>query len=149
MSRQRPRRARVAPALPLLTIPFQQVRNPRPPYDWLDPEALERIHLASLDILENVGLDFMDEEALDIWQTAGAKVDRAARRVWPDRGLVLEALASAPSSFRWRARNPAHDVIIGGDSIAFGPWGGMGYVTDLCSSFPNRVTRSTSPPGSR
>ncbi len=131
MSRQRPRRARVAPALPLLTIPFQQVRNPRPPYDWLDPEALERIHLASLDILENVGLDFMDEEALDIWQTAGAKVDRAARRVWPDRGLVLEALASAPSSFRWRARNPAHDVIIGGDSIAFGPCGGMVYVTDL------------------
>lgn len=131
MSQHRPRRQRTLPTLPLLDIPFRPLRNPRPPYDWLNPEDLERIHLASLDILENTGIDFLDEEALDIWQRAGAKVDRAARRVWPDRGLVLEALANAPASFHWRARNPAHDVIIGGDSIAFGPCGGMVYVTDL------------------
>lgn len=117
--------------MPLLDIPFRNLRNLRPPYDWLDPDALERLHDASLDILENVGLDFHDEEALDIWQRAGAKVDRASRHVWPDRGLVLEALKTAPSSFRWRARNPAHDVVIGGDSIAFGPCGGMVYVADL------------------
>lgn len=129
MSRQR--RPRIAPTLPLLDIPFRAIRNPRPPYDWLAPDALERIHLASLDILENTGINFLDDEALDIWERAGAKTDRAARRVWPDRGLVLEAIASAPSTFRWRARNPAHDVIIGGDSIAFGPCGGMVYVTDL------------------
>ncbi len=131
MSRTRPRHPRTPPILPLLNIPFKQVRNPRPPYQWLDPEALERIHEASLHILENVGLDFLDDEALDIWQRVGAKVDRAARHVWPDRGLVLEAIAAAPSSFRWRARNPAHDLLIGGDAIAFGPCGGMVYVTDL------------------
>lgn len=131
MTKQRQRRPRTAPTLPLLDIPFGNIRNPRPPYDWLDPQALERIHDASLDILENIGIDFHDEEALDIWQRAGAKVDRAARHVWPDRGLVLEALRTAPSSFRWRARNPAHDVAIGGDTIAFGPCGGMVYVTDL------------------
>lgn len=96
MSRQRPRHPRTAPKLPLLNLPFRPLRNPRPPYDWLDPDALERIHLASLDILENTGVDFLDEEALDIWQRAGAKVDRARRRVWPDRGLVLQALGSAP-----------------------------------------------------
>jgi trimethylamine--corrinoid protein Co-methyltransferase len=81
--------------------------------------------------LEDVGLDFLDDEALDIWQRAGAKVDRAARHAWLDRGLVLETLASAPPSFRWRARNPVHDVIIGGDGIAFGPCGGMVYAADL------------------
>jgi trimethylamine--corrinoid protein Co-methyltransferase len=129
MSRQR--RPRIAPTLPLLDLPFRAVRNPRPPYDWLAPDALESIHQASLDILENTGVDFLDDEALDLWQRAGAKLDRAARRVWPDRGLILEALASAPSTFRWRARNPAHDVLIGGDAIAFGPCGGMVYVTDL------------------
>ena len=131
MSRQRPRHSRTAPILPLVDIPFRQVRNTRPPYDWLNPEELERIHNASLDILENTGVDFLDDEALDIWQQSGAKVDRAAQRVWPDRGLVLQALANAPSSFRWRARNPDHDIAIGGDSIAFGPCGGMVYVTDL------------------
>lgn len=131
MARKRSRRPRNAPTIPLLDLSFRNLRHPRPPYDWLDPDTLERIHLASLDILENVGVDFLDDEALHIWQQAGAKVDRKARRVWPDRGLVLAALASAPSSFRWRARNPDHGVIIGGDSIAFGPCGGMVYVTDL------------------
>ena len=131
MSRLRPRRLRTPPTLPLLDIPFRNLRHPRPPYDWLDPDDLERIHLASLDILENTGIDFHDEEALDIWARAGAKVDRAARRVWPDRGLVLQALATAPPSFRWRARNPSRDMVIGGDAIAFGPCGGMVYVTDL------------------
>jgi trimethylamine--corrinoid protein Co-methyltransferase len=117
--------------LPLLDIPFRNIRNPRPPYDWLDAEQIERIHEASLHILEKIGLDFLDDEALDIWQRAGAKVDRAGRHAWLDRGLILEALATAPPSFRWRARNPAHDVIIGEDSIAFGPCGGMVYATDL------------------
>jgi trimethylamine--corrinoid protein Co-methyltransferase len=115
----------------LLDIPFKQVRNLRPPYDWLGPEEVERIHEASLHILENVGLDFLDDEALDIWQRAGAKVDRPSRHAWLDRGLILEALATAPASFRWRARNPAHNVVIGGDAIAFGPCGGMVYVADL------------------
>lgn len=131
MTRSRPRRPRSSTTLPLLDIPFQPPRHPRPPLDWLDPADLERLHEASLDILENIGLDFLDEEALDIWQKAGAKVDRRARHVWPDRGLVLEAITTAPPSFRWRARNPAHDVVIGGNTIAFGPCGGMVYVTDL------------------
>lgn len=131
MTHHRPRRPRTAPKLPLLDIPFANIRNSRPPYDWLDPDALERIQNASLDILENIGIDFLDDEALDIWQQAGAKMDRQARHVWPDRELVLAAVARAPSSFRWRARNPSHDVMIGGNSIAFGPCGGMVYVSDL------------------
>ena len=131
MSRTRSRRPRPAATLPLLDIPFHPPRHPRPPYDWLDPEGVERLHNASLDILEQVGIDFLDDEAFDIWQRAGADVDRASRRVRLDRGLVLEAIASAPRSFRWRARNPAHDVVIGGNTIAFGPCGGMAYATDL------------------
>lgn len=131
MTRSRPRIPRQPAGLPLLNIRFNQPRHPRPPYDWLDPADLERLHEASLDILENVGLDFLDAEALDIWQRAGAKVDHKAQHVWPDRGLIMEAIATAPSSFRWRARNPAHDVVIGGNAFAFGPCGGMVYVSDL------------------
>jgi len=119
------------PPSPLLQLPFRPPTNPLPPLEIVPPEQLERLYLASLDILENIGLDFLDEEALDIWQRAGAKVDRAARRVWPDRGLVLEAVAQAPASFTWRARNPAHNVTVGGNTLTFGPNGGMAYVSDL------------------
>lgn len=101
------------------------------PYEFLNDEGLDIIHNASLDILETIGLDFLDDETLSIWEAAGARVDRAAQHVWLDRGLVLEAIATAPSTFRWRARNPAHDLIVGGDHLVFGPCGGMAYVSDL------------------
>ncbi|MCB0010136.1 MAG: trimethylamine methyltransferase family protein, partial [Anaerolineales bacterium] len=110
---------------------FGTVRNEQRPFDFLTPDQLQKIHDASLHILENVGIDFLDDEVLAIWDKAGAKVDFSARHVWIDRGLLLEAIASAPPSFTWRARNPAHDVQIGGNSIAFGPNGGMVYAQDL------------------
>ena len=53
------------------------------------------------------------------------------RHVWIDRGLLLESIASAPPSFTMAARNPAHDVFIGENAIAFGPNGGMVFTHDL------------------
>jgi len=71
----------------------RQPRNRFAPTEILMPDQIQQLHDASMHILENVGLDFLDDEALDIWQKAGAKVDRAARHVWVDRGLLLEANA--------------------------------------------------------
>jgi trimethylamine--corrinoid protein Co-methyltransferase len=116
---------------PLLKFPFRELRSPLPPLELLSPGQIERLHQASLYLLENVGLEFLDLEALDLWEKAGVKVDRAARRAWPDRGLVMEAVAKAPPAFTWRARNPARDVLIGGNALAFGPNGGMAYASDL------------------
>jgi trimethylamine--corrinoid protein Co-methyltransferase len=115
---------------PLRAFPFQLLRNPLPPLALCSEAQIERLHQASMHILENIGLEFWDEEALDIWAAARAKVDRGAQRVWPDRGLILEAVSRAPASFIWRARNPDRNVIIGGDSITFAPNSGMPYVTD-------------------
>ena len=47
--------------------PSTPLRNPQPPYSWLDEESLESIHQASLTILEEIGLDFLDAEALSLW----------------------------------------------------------------------------------
>jgi trimethylamine--corrinoid protein Co-methyltransferase len=115
---------------PLLKQAFRLVQHPLPPYEFMGQAHIERLHEASLHILEEVGLDFLDDEVLTIWERAGAKVDRSQQHVWLDRGLIMEAIASAPQTFTWRARNPAHTVIIGGNHIAFGPCGGMAYVLD-------------------
>ncbi len=128
--RRTPRRQRRKES-PLLNMPFRQPRHPLPPYEILSAEQIERLHQASLHILENVGLDFLDVEALDIWEKAGAKVDHAGRHVWIDRGLAMEAIATAPASFNWRARNPAHSVVVGENVITCGPNGGMVYSTNL------------------
>jgi trimethylamine--corrinoid protein Co-methyltransferase len=126
--RQQRRAQRLMPSL--LKLSFRQLSNRLSPLEFLNPEQIEQIHNASLDILENIGLDFLDEEALRIWQAAGAKVDWANQHVWLDRGLVMAAIATAPPTFTWRARNPAHNVLIGQNHLAFGPCGGMVYVAD-------------------
>jgi trimethylamine--corrinoid protein Co-methyltransferase len=115
----------------LLKLPFRQLRNPLAPLEILSAGQVERLHQASMHILENVGLDFLDDETLAIWQQAGAKVDRSGRHVWLDRGLVMAAVAQAPASFTWRARNPSHSVFVGENAITFGPNGGMVYAANL------------------
>lgn len=116
---------------PLLHLPFRRLYNPFSPLECLSQEQLEQLHEASMSILENIGLDFFDDEALDIWQKAGANVDHANQHVRLDRDLVLEAVSQAPQTFTWHARNPAHNVIIGRNSIAFAPNSGMVYISDL------------------
>ncbi len=117
--------------IPLQDRAFQQLENPLPPLEWSSHEQIEQLHQASMQILENVGLEFLDDEAFSIWRQAGAKVDSKARRVWPDRDLVLEAVQRAPQTFTWRARNPDRDIRIGGNAIAFAPHSGMAYAADL------------------
>lgn len=116
--------------IPLLQMPFRQPRSSLRPQEILTPPQLDQIHRASLHILENIGLDFLDDEALSIWAKAGAKVDFANKHVWMDGGLIMEAIRHAPPSFTWRARNPERNLFIGENVLTFGPPGGMVYVMD-------------------
>ena len=130
-SRKRSRRRAERQRSPILEMPFQLVRNPLPPVEWVSPDEVDKLHEASMDILENIGLDFLDDEVLDILEKAGAKVDHKRRHAWLDRGLILEAVAKAPSLFTWQARNPAYNLPIGENYIVFAPNSGMPYVSDL------------------
>ena len=77
------------------------VRNHWAPYEILAPEQIDELHRASLTILEEVGVDFLDAEVLSIWESAGAKVDHGTQHVWIDRALVEQALTTAPGEFEW------------------------------------------------
>jgi trimethylamine--corrinoid protein Co-methyltransferase len=99
--------------------PWRHLANPYAPIDVLTEEQLDRIHDASMRILETHGLEFLNDAALDILSKAGAAVDRGSRRVRLDRGLVADHVAKAPASFMLHARNPARSVRIGGNSVAF------------------------------
>lgn len=131
--RRSARRRGRGPASPLADKPFSRLQNPFPPLEPLSPQQIEQIHEASLRILEETGLDFLDAEAMSIWEKAGARVDHAAQHVWPDRGLITEAVARAPASFPLKARNPAHSLEIGGNNINFATVGAAPYYSDLKS----------------
>ncbi len=101
-------------------LPWQQVRLPFPPQELLSADELESIHLASLQILEEMGMDFMSEQARALLKKAGADVRDDAPRVRFDRNMVLETIRSAPAEFTLHARNPQHHLHIGGNYMAFG-----------------------------
>ena len=95
----------------------------------MDAGQVERIDAASMHILENVGVQFRDEIALADWRRVGAKVE--GERVYLDRGLVRELIATIPSDFTYHARDPKKNVRLGGRHSVFVPMTGAPYLRDL------------------
>jgi trimethylamine--corrinoid protein Co-methyltransferase len=100
-----------------------------PVIEPMDAEQVERIHEASLDLLEEVGVVFRDPIALADWKTAGADV--RGERVHLDRGLVMQLIRTIPSHITYHARNPAKNVELGGPHCIFVPMTGAPYLRDL------------------
>lgn len=96
----------------------------------LSDDALEAIHEASLTILEEIGMDVILPEARERMKAAGADVTPGTDRVRFDRGLIMDRIASAPSSFTMHARNPARNVEIGGNNLVFAQIASAPFVAD-------------------
>ncbi|WP_425405589.1 trimethylamine methyltransferase family protein [Hwanghaeella sp.] len=111
-------------------LPWTRVDNPYPPLEPLSSDQVEAIHLASLDILENLGIEVMGEDVQALFLAAGAEVDSTTGIVRLDRGLVDRALSTAPSSFTLTPRNPARAITVGGNRINFGFVSGAPNVHD-------------------
>ena len=118
------RSARVLQSAPYITrkIPY---------YEVLDEEGLQLIERNADTILEETGIDFRDDaEALQLFRSAGCDVK--GERVHFPRGLARKLVqATAPREFTQYARNPAHNVVIGGKNTVFAPAYGSPFVRDL------------------
>ena len=105
------------------------LNNTLPLCELLDAGAVEKIDNASMDILENVGIQFRDPIALADWKAAGAKVED--EMVYLDRGLIRELISTIPPSFTYHARDPQKNVSLGGRQSVFVPMTGAPYLRDL------------------
>ncbi|NND42764.1 MAG: trimethylamine methyltransferase family protein [Silicimonas sp.] len=98
-----------------------------PNLDILNAEALEIIETNAETILEEIGVNFVENpEALKRWKEAGADVE--GDRVHIPRGLARELCKTAPSSYVQHARNPERNVTIGGNSLVLAPVYGPPFV---------------------
>ncbi|MCX7384892.1 MAG: trimethylamine methyltransferase family protein [Alphaproteobacteria bacterium] len=113
------RAGRTALPFPIDQKPFRQPRRRFPATDIVSADALEAIHIASLTILEEIGMDFLNAEARDIMCRAGATLEPGTIRLRMPREMIEAAITTCPSEFTLHARNPAHNVRIGGDWVAF------------------------------
>jgi trimethylamine--corrinoid protein Co-methyltransferase len=97
--------------------PFRQLKIPFQPTRLISDDELESIHLASLRVLKEIGVDVLHDEARRIMKAHGADVREGSVRVKFDGDMLLELIAHAPSEFTIHARNPAHNVRFGGNNL--------------------------------
>ncbi len=100
-----------------------------PNFEILTPEAIEIIEANAVTVLEEIGVNFVENPAaLERWRKAGADV--RGERVHIPRGLARQLIATAPSRFTQLARNPERSVEIGGNSMVLAPVYGPPFVRD-------------------
>ncbi len=101
-----------------------------PNLEILNEEALEIIEHNAETVLEEIGVNFVENPAaLDLWRAAGADVQ--GERVRIPRGLARKLCATAPREFVQHARNPERNVTIGGKNLVLAPVYGPPFVRDL------------------
>jgi len=86
--------------------------TPRLRWEVLSSSELERIHEATLEVLEETGVRFPSTRALDVLEEGGCAVDRATQVVKMPRAVVAEAVAQVPSEYLLAGRDPECDMTI-------------------------------------
>lgn len=97
-----------------------------PRFEPLSEEALATIDCGVDRLAAEVGVQFDHPRALELFRDAGQSVEGELVRF--DPGFLRSKAALAPESFRMRARNPERDLVVGGDSMVFGPAQGPPFV---------------------
>ena len=107
------------------------IKRKIPYVEILSEEGLQLIEDNADKLLEEVGIDFLDDpEVLELFKAAGASVD--GTRVRFPRGMCRQIIqATAPSEYIQHARNPERSVTIGGKNTVLVPAYGPPFAHDL------------------
>lgn len=110
-------------------------------FSLLNSDEVYRIHMATVEVLERVGILVENGETLDLLASAGAKVDKQKGRARIPEYLIKEACSRAPSSFDIYTRDMKKVRIgPGKTTISFGA--GATYVLDLKTGDPRPATKN-------
>lgn len=102
----------------LQQMPWRIPQNIDRPIEPLTEEGVAAIHDGAMRILEEIGIVFLNPEALEILKQAGCRVEGDLVRM--DREFVMEMVGKAPSQFTITPRNPDRTIPIGGNNLLFG-----------------------------
>lgn len=92
-------------------------------YCILSNSDLDALHEATVELMEDYGLQMHGAEALEILSAAGCDVDRANDRVRFPRQLVNDCIESCPAEFTLCGRDPKNDALVGGKHVVFKNFG--------------------------
>ena len=98
-------------------MPWRIPVNPDRPIEPMGDDGVQAIHKGAMRILSEIGIEFLNPEALEIFREAGCRVSGTNVRM--DEDFVMEMIARAPESFTITPRNPDRELTIGGKHIVF------------------------------
>ncbi|WP_300550518.1 trimethylamine methyltransferase family protein [Roseovarius sp.] len=99
-------------------------------YRPLSPAAMERIHQAVLDALEQIGLADAPPSGVDYLTGAGAILGSDGRIRFP-RALIEDTIARARKEITLFGRDPANDLHLHGNRVHYGTAGAAVHLIDI------------------
>ncbi len=99
-------------------MPWRIPLNHDRPTEPIDADGVAAIHKGAMRILSEIGIRFLNDEALGLFRQAGCKVE--GQTVHMDEDFVMDMLARAPRAFSITPRNPDRRISVGGREILFG-----------------------------
>lgn len=80
-------------------------------------DELERIDDATVRVFEHTGIRVLDDEAVKLFEAAGASFDKKTSFVKIPERVLRECLRSAPRRFKLHARNPKYTIAFGEGNV--------------------------------
>ncbi len=97
-------------------------------YQPLTEESIAKIHQTVMAVVEEVGFEVNSEKALQLFEKAGARVDREKLRVRLPQAKAMELIGMAPPEVRLCGQEEKHDVLLGGNRVYAGTGGTALYI---------------------
>lgn len=98
--------------------------------EFLSDDEVHTVHSASINVLEKIGVEVENENAMKIFAQAGAKIDLEKKRVYISEALVKEALAKVPPEIKLYGFDKKHDLVFTGENVYFNPGSTALYMLD-------------------
>jgi len=98
--------------------------------ELLSNEEVQTIRALSIKVLESVGVEMENENAIKIFAEAGANVDSEKKRVYISEELVKEALDKVPSEVKLYGFDRKHDLVFADKNVYFNPGSTALYMLD-------------------
>lgn len=105
----------------------------------LTKDQVYDLHVATLTVLEKIGVAVHSENALKLMDAAGAEVDHRSHVIKIPQSLVEEAIKKKPSSVTLCGRDRNLDVELTGRTVFFGGASNAKHILDLDGN--HRLTR--------
>jgi trimethylamine--corrinoid protein Co-methyltransferase len=110
---------------------IKTISNPKLKLEILTTEDVKKIHDATLQIIEKVGVRFPSKRALEIWESFGADVNHEKKIVRVKARTIEDALKKSPPAYKLAARDPQQDLQLDGNHVHLGTDGCGVEVIDI------------------